>query len=150
MRLIAEIMLTLPATKVTFELLEESAKLPAKANDTDACFDLYASVWTSIPAGQTGMVSLGLAMQLEAGWEARIRGRSGLASRGIVAHHGTIDHLYRKEVKVIIHNLSQEEFQVEIGDRVAQLTFAPVYPVEISEGKIELTERGGFGSTGSR
>jgi dUTP diphosphatase len=94
------------------------------------------------------MVPLGLCMQLETGWEARIRGRSGLASLGIVAHHGTIDHLYRKEVKVILHNFSGNDFVIEPGDRIAQLTFVPVYPVRLEQGQVELTARGGFGSTG--
>jgi dUTP pyrophosphatase len=94
------------------------------------------------------MVPLGWSMQLQVGWEARIRGRSGLASRGVVAHHGTIDHLYRKEVKVILHNFSGTDFVVEAGDRIAQLTFAPVYPVRLEQGEVQMTARGGFGSTG--
>lgn len=122
--------------------------MPEKAHASDACFDLRAAAPTVIPAGTTGFVSLGWAMQLEEGWEALVRGRSGLASKGIVAHMGTIDHLYRQEVKVILHNHSGADFAVEVGDRVAQLTFAPVYPVSLQAGEIELTARGGFGSTG--
>lgn len=94
------------------------------------------------------MVSLGWAMELEPGWEAVIRGRSGLASRGVLCHGGTIDHLYRQEVKVIIHNFSGAPLEVAPGDRIAQLTFAPVYPVKLNASKVEITERGGFGSTG--
>lgn len=138
----------LPKLKVIIELLEESAQLPSRAHQTDACFDLRASRPAVLSNGETGMVHLGWAMQLEQGWEARVRGRSGLASKGIIAHHGTIDHLYRKEVKVILHNFSGSEFRIETGDRVAQLTFAPVFPVELTQGEIALTGRGGFGSTG--
>ena len=133
---------------VIIELLHPQAQLPSKAHQSDACFDLRASLPTVIAASSTALVSLGWAMQLEVGWEATIRGRSGLASRGIVAHHGTIDHLYRQEVKVIIHNLSDADFVVEVGDRVAQMSFAPVYPVALSPGQVEVTPRGGFGSTG--
>ena len=143
-------MLSRPQTKLVIELLHPQASVPKKANPTDACFDLAACEGITIEPGTTGMVRLGLAMQLEPGWEAVIRGRSGLASRGILAHPGTIDHLYRQEVKVIIHNLSGESFWVEPGDRVAQLSLAPVYPVELIEAKVEPTERGGFGSTGVR
>ncbi len=138
----------LPTLNVMIELLDSNARLPSRAHETDACFDLRASRSLILENGQTGMVSLGWAMQLEEGWEARIRGRSGLAGKGILAHHGTIDHLYRKEVKVILHNFSGDKFTVEVGDRVAQLTFAPIYPVELSQGKIAVTARGGFGSTG--
>jgi dUTP diphosphatase len=143
-------MQNLPRLDVLIELLHSDAQLPTRAHQTDACFDLRAAEAASLEPGQTCLVGLGWAMQLEEGWEARIRGRSGLASRGIAAHHGTIDHLYRQEVKVILHNLSGELFQVEIGDRVAQLAFAPVYPVNLSGGQIELTARGGFGSTGMK
>lgn len=143
-------MTSLPSTTLKIQLLHPEAALPKKANPSDACFDLTACEGVTIDAGGTGLVRLGWAMQLEEGWEARIRGRSGLASRGILAHHGTIDHLYRLEVKVILHNLSSEAFWVEPGDRVAQMTVAPIYPVTLVEATVEETERGGFGSTGTR
>lgn len=141
-------MQTLPQLQLKIQLLTDSASLPKKANPSDACFDLAAAEDTVLPAGTTGFVGLGWAMELEPGWEARIRGRSGLASRGIVAHHGTIDHLYRKEVKVIMHNLTAQDFEIKVGDRVAQLSCAPVYPVALVEAEIIPTTRGGFGSTG--
>lgn len=135
--------------KLKIELLHPLAHLPKKAHLSDACFDLAAAESLVIAAGATAMVSLGWAMQLEEGWEAVIRGRSGLASKGIIAHLGTIDHLYRKEVKVILHNFSGEEFHLAAGDRIAQMSFAPVYPVAIVQAKIEPSPRGGFGSTGT-
>ena len=138
----------LPSLSVIIQLLDSNAQMPSRAHETDACFDLRASGSLTLENGQTGLVCLGWAMQLEEGWEARIRGRSGLSSKGVIAHHGTIDHLYRKEVKVILHNFSGDKFTVEVGDRVAQLMFAPVYPVVLSSGQITVTERGGFGSTG--
>ena len=140
----------MPELQVIIELLHPQAQAPSKAHESDACFDLRACQATFIAPASSALVSLGWAMQLEAGWEATIRGRSGLASRGIVAHHGTIDHLYRQEVKVIIHNLSGDEFAVECGDRVAQMSFAPVYPVTLTQGQVQVTQRGGFGSTGMK
>lgn len=141
-------MLSLPQLNITIELLHKKACLPHRAHPTDACFDLTACENLEIAVGATGLARLGWAMELEGGWEARIRGRSGLASKGILAHHGTIDHLYRKEVKVILHNFSSESFKIKAGDRIAQLSFAPVYPVTLAGGQVTLTERGGFGSTG--
>lgn len=146
--LIVEIMLELPKLHVTIELLHPEAQLPSRAHSTDACFDLRASEGVTIDNGSTGMVPLGWSMQLQEGWEALIRGRSGLACKGVMAHLGTIDHLYRKEVKVILHNLSGAEFVIEPGDRIAQMTFSPVFSVQLTEGQVEITERGGFGSTG--
>ncbi len=141
-------MLELPRLRVVIEKLHPQAQLPSRAHETDACFDLRASVGLVIANAATVMVPLGWSMQLEEGWEALIRGRSGLASRGVLAHLGTIDHLYRKEVKVIVHNFSGADFVVEAGDRIAQMTFAPVFPVRLEAGQVEMTGRGGFGSTG--
>lgn len=143
-------MIDLPKLELKISLLHPQAVMPKKANPSDACFDLAACEGLTIEPGATGLVRLGWAMQLEEGWEARVRGRSGLASRGIVAHHGTIDHLYRLEVKVILHNLSADPFWVEPGDRVAQMSVAPVYPVALVRAEVEETDRGGFGSTGVR
>lgn len=132
-------------------LLHPQAVMPHKAHPSDACFDLVACEGVTIQARSTGTVRLGWAMQLEEGWEARVRGRSGLASRGIEAHHGTIDHLYRKEVKVILHNFSNQPLPIEPGDRVAQMSVARVEPVALLQvEQVEETERGGFGSTGLR
>jgi dUTP pyrophosphatase len=141
-------MSTLPKLELKISLLHPAAVLPRKANPSDACFDVSACEETAIEPGATGLVRLGWAMQLEEGWEAVLRGRSGLASRGILAHHGTIDHLYRLEVKVILHNLSGQPFLVRPGDRVAQMAVAPVFPLSIVQAEIVQTERGGFGSTG--
>ena len=141
-------MLELPKLHVIIEKLHPQAQLPSRAHETDACFDLRASESSVVANGATGMVPLGWSMQLQQGWEALIRGRSGLASRGVLAHLGTIDHLYRKEVKVILHNFSGADFVVEAGDRIAQMTFAPVFPVRLEAGQVEMTGRGGFGSTG--
>lgn len=85
---------------------------------------------------------------MEEGWEVQIRGRSGLAKKGIEVHFGTIDHLYRLEVKVLVHNASPEPWQVEAGDRVAQMKLARVWSVELEEGQVTPSERGGLGSTG--
>lgn len=136
--------------ELVIELLHPQAILPRKAHPSDSGFDVAACEAVRIAPGQTGVVPLGWALQLEEGWEACLRGRSGLASRGIMAHYGTIDHLYRQEVKVILHNLSAEPLQIQPGDRVAQLCLAPVYPVRLVPGVVERTGRGGLGSTGMR
>ncbi len=141
-------MTDLPHLHLKIELLHPNASLPKKAHESDACYDVTAAQEVLIKARSTGMVSLGWAMELQQGWEALLRGRSGLASRGIVAHLGTIDHLYRQEVKVILHNLTDSDYLVKAKDRVAQLTFAPVFPVTIESSKVVETSRGGFGSTG--
>lgn len=138
----------MPDTRVIIQRLHGGAKLPAKANASDSCFDVAVPETVHLGARATTVVALGLAMQLEAGWEAQVRGRSGLASRGIVVHPGTIDHLYRLEVKCIVHNVTDEEYVVEAGQRIAQLKIERVWDVDLQEGPVEATARGGLGSTG--
>ena len=94
-------------------------------------------------------------MALEAGYEAQVRPRSGLAAKkGITVLNapGTVDADYRGEVGVILINLSAERFQISNGDRIAQLVIAPYVQAEwVSTDELDSTERGsgGFGSTGA-
>ena len=100
------------------------------------------------------LVPTGLAIQLEPGYEAQVRPRSGLAFRhGVTVLNapGTVDADYRGEVQVLLVNLGQEPFTVTRGMRIAQLLVAPVTGVELVEvEEIDGTARsaGGFGSTG--
>jgi len=105
------------------------------------------------PLGRA-LVPTGLAIQLEPGYEAQVRPRSGLAFRhGVTVLNapGTIDADYRGEVQVLLVNLGQEPFTIARGMRIAQLVVAPVTGVELVEvEEIDSTARsaGGFGSTG--
>ena len=100
------------------------------------------------------LVPTGLAIELEPGYEAQVRPRSGLAFRHgltVLNAPGTIDADYRGEVQVLLVNLGQEPFTVARGMRIAQLVVAPVTGVELVEvEEIDGTARsaGGFGSTG--
>jgi dUTP pyrophosphatase len=138
----------MPSTRLLIERRHPAAKLPTKANPTDACYDLFLAEDLVVGAGTTAVADLGLAVELEEGWEMQIRGRSGLASRGIVAHPGTIDHLYRQNLKVIVHNLTASEARFEAGQRIAQMKLERVWEVELAEGLVASTMRGGLGSTG--
>lgn len=135
-------------TRLILERLNPSALLPRKANPSDACFDLFAPEACQVQPGQRVALGTGLCMQIEEGWEVQIRGRSGLGKRGIEVHFGTIDHLYRLEVKVLVHNASGAVWEVSAGDRIAQMKLARVWEVELVEGKVEPSHRGGLGSTG--
>lgn len=138
----------MPDTRLIIERLNPTAVAPRKANPSDACFDLFAPEATSVPAGERVALGLGLALQIEEGWEAQIRGRSGLAKRGIEVHFGTIDHLFRQELKVLVYNGSGQNWEIQPGDRVAQMKLARVWDVEIVEAAVTPTGRGGLGSTG--
>jgi dUTP diphosphatase len=100
------------------------------------------------------LVPTGLVFQLEPGFEAQVRPRSGLAFKhGVTVLNapGTIDADYRGEVQVLLVNLGSEPFTVVRGMRVAQLVVAPVLQVEpVEVERVDETPRaaGGFGSTG--
>ena len=126
--------------------------MPTKANPTDAGWDCYSNMTGWTKGGFTTIpIPLGFKLEIPEGWQARLKGRSGLAARGIVAHCGTIDHLYRDEVKLILH-ISPEistRFEFKAGERLCQMTFEPVYNNQLVQvDKITPTDRGGFGSTG--
>jgi dUTP pyrophosphatase len=103
---------------------------------------------------ERAMVPTGLFIELPEGFEAQVRPRSGLAAKkGITVLNspGTIDADYRGEIKVILVNLSKDDFEIHSGDRIAQMVIArheritPVEAVAISE---TLRGAGGFGHTG--
>ncbi len=131
-------------------------KLPRYATSQSAGMDLRANLEGSIllkPLQRT-LVKTGLFMELPIGYEAQVRPRSGLAfKKGITVLNspGTIDADYRGEISVILVNLSDEEFVIEDGERVAQMVIAKHEQADW-EVVVELveTERGtgGFGSTG--
>jgi len=118
--------------------------------------DLRANIDTAItlkPLERT-IVKTGLYIALPVGFEAQVRPRSGLAvKKGITVLNspGTVDADYRGEIGVILVNLSNEEFVVNDGERIAQLIIAKHERVSWQEvNNLNETERGsgGFGSTG--
>lgn len=130
--------------------------LPAYETSASAGMDVRANLEDAIvlePLGRT-LVKTGLFLEIPEGFECQVRPRSGLAlKKGITVLNspGTIDADYRGEVGVILINLSNEEFRIEDGERIAQLVFAKVEQAQWESAKIlSDTERGagGFGSTG--
>lgn len=103
---------------------------------------------------ERALVKTGLFLEIPEGYECQVRPRSGLAlKKGITVLNspGTIDADYRGEVGVILVNLSNEDFVIENGERIAQLVFAKVEQANWLEAEVLTeTERGagGFGSTG--
>ena len=131
--------------------------LPKYETKDSAGIDLKAVCEESIVLKpmQRHIVKTGLFMALPEGYEAEVRPRSGLAAKhGITVLNspGTIDADYRGEVGVILINLSQENFEITNGMRVAQMVFAKFEQAQFIEvNELSETERGagGFGSTGS-
>ncbi len=132
------------------------ASLPRKMSEGASGWDICACLGdqVQIEPGCWAMVSTGIALAIPEGYEAQVRPRSGLAARhgvGLLNGPGTIDSDYRGEVRVILMNWGRERFCVNHGDRIAQLVFARVEPVQLQWAeKLQETTRGagGFGHTG--
>jgi dUTP pyrophosphatase len=130
--------------------------LPAYATELAAGLDLKANIREAIILKplQRQLIETGLFIELPAGFEAQIRPRSGLAFKNgitVLNSPGTIDADYRGELKVLLVNLSNEDFVVNDGERVAQLVIAK--HEQITWQQVEVLEDsnrgdGGFGSTG--
>jgi dUTP diphosphatase len=128
--------------------------LPSYQTQGAAGLDLRADEACVLAPRERRLVPTGLAVELPPGHEGQVRPRSGLAVKhgiGMVNGPGTIDEDYRGEVAVVLVNLGDQPFQVQRGDRIAQLVVAPVTRVQVQAVE-ELSEsaRGsdGFGSTG--
>jgi dUTP pyrophosphatase len=130
--------------------------LPSYETNGSAGLDVRANIDKPITLKplERILVKTGLFMEIPVGYECQVRSRSGLAlKRGVSVLNspGTVDADYRGEVSVILINISNENFVVEDGERIAQLVFAEVKHANWNE-VIELTETergvGGFGSTG--
>lgn len=128
-------------------------RFPEYKHATDACADCYTkadSLFIVAPM-ETVKVPLGFCLELPEDYEAVIRPRSGLSSKGILVHIGTIDSGYRGEVMTTVTNLSDSPFKIEGETRICQLKIQKAEQFTFTE-KAELSEsdRGsdGFGSTG--
>lgn len=138
---------------ISFIKTHPLAHAPMRANLDDAGADLCAIEDVIIPPLQRKLIRTGLAIAMPVGVYGRIAPRSGLALKnGIDVLAGVIDPGYRGEIGVILYNTDQEcEFQVNRGDRIAQIIFETFHLVTFEEtDNLENTIRstGGFGSSG--
>ena len=142
-----------------FPIINESPyELPSYATLASAGMDLKAvlAAPVSLAPLERKIIGTGLKIALPEGYEAQVRPRSGLAAKhGITVLNapGTIDADYRGEIGVILVNLSNDEFTIEPGVRIAQLVIAQYTQVKWSPvDQLDETERGkgGFGSTGKK
>lgn len=110
------------------KLLNSKAKVPSKANKTDAAFDLYAAESVTIPMGMSAKIKTGCAFEIPEGYGGFIWPRSKLSTRfSQMILAGVVDSGYRGEVMIAFINHGFEVMEVREGDRVAQMTIQPVY-----------------------
>tara|TARA_X000001036_G_scaffold113235_1_gene106102 strand:+ start:143 stop:583 length:441 start_codon:yes stop_codon:yes gene_type:complete len=143
-------------TEILIKRLAREVPLPKYETDGSSGLDLAAYIDKNIEIkpGKSEIIPTGLAVAIPKNFEIQIRPRSGLAAKNqitVLNTPGTIDADYRGEIKVILVNLSERNFIVEKGLRIAQMVLCPVVKARLKEvNSLEDTKRGsgGFGSTG--
>jgi dUTP pyrophosphatase len=142
--------------KLLHPKLGKEWKLPSYATSGSVGMDLVAAIDSAIclAPGARVLVPAGFSMQLDQGFEAQIRPRSGLALKHgvtVLNSPGTIDSDYTGEVGIVLINHGVNSLDINPGDRVAQMVINKVELVELDVvGELNATDRssGGFGSTG--
>ena len=140
--------------KIRVKKLSENAKLPEFAHRTDAGADLFSTEEIVLRPKERALVSTGIALEIPEGYAGLIWDKSGISSKhGLTTMAGVIDSGYRGEVKVLLINLSDKEYKIEIGDKIAQILIQKIEQPEFEEAqKLSSADRGekGFGSTGKK
>ena len=142
---------------VKIKKLNENAIIPTYGSDCAAGADLYACLDKPIviKKNETVFVPTGLSMEIPDGLAGLIYARSGLAcKKGLAPANkvGVVDSDYRGEIMVALHNHSKENYELQNGERIAQMIFTPYFMGIFKEEKLSDTKRGsgGFGSTGRK
>lgn len=143
-------------TQVKIKKLNEKAIIPEYKTPGSAAIDLCACLEETftIEVGETALIPTGFAIQIEEDVTALIFARSGLASKNGISlanSVGVIDSDYRGEIKVAVVNRGKAPYEINHGDRIAQMGFFPVLKAQFElADELDSTERGegGFGHTG--
>lgn len=140
--------------RVVVERLPDApaARLPVRATDGSACFDLAAAVPADLSSGTVTLVRTGLKVRAPPGYFLEVRPRSGLSTKGVLMANGpgTIDRDYAGELFVPMTFLFPGGYRIEAGDRIAQIRIVRDHPAEFRMGAVRKrrSRSGGFGSTG--
>ena len=139
-------------TQLTFKRTNPDAKLPTKNNVNDTGFDVYCVEDKLIPARGSAVVDVGLDFAyITPGFWVKVEGRSGLGFKhGIMPHPGIIDEGYRGNAGIKLYNLTDVDYNVIKGERIAQFVVYRNYTTIVEEGETVESDRGasGFGSSG--
>jgi dUTP pyrophosphatase len=132
-------------------ILDENAKMPTKAHDTDAGFDLYAPERTFVRAGGSVTIDTGVHIEIPKGYVGFLKSKSGLNVKCGITGEGVIDAGYTGSIVAKLYN-NGESMVFEQGQKIIQIVFLPIPDVELVQAdSFEATERGenGFGSSGA-
>jgi len=140
--------------KIKIKKVHEKAIVPKYARKGDAGMDVYSVEGLIVKSKERKLISTGLSFEIPEGFEIQVRPKSGLAlNHGltIVNTPGTLDSGYRGELKVILLNTGENDYEIKPGEKIAQIVLARYEQAEIEEvSELSDSERGagGFGSTG--
>jgi len=135
-----------------FEKTHELAKLPTKNHESDTGYDVYSIEDKTVPARSSAVVGVGLKFaDIPEGYWVKVESRSGLGFKhGITAHPGIIDNGYRGDAGIKLYNLTDTDYQIKAGDRIAQFVVYMNIGMQVEWGTVQESARGekGFGSSG--
>ena len=141
-----------------FKMISQ-AVAPKRATEGSACYDLYSCVGPNgitLHPGERRAIPTGIILEIPEQHVVKVFARSGLSyKKGITLANcvGIIDHDYREELYILLHNTSSESYKIEHGERVAQMLLEKVLNYELLETHekpaIIETRNGGMGSTGN-
>lgn len=135
-----------------FEKTHDLAKLPTKNHESDTGYDVYSVEDRTIPARGSAVVGVGLKFaDIPEGYWVKVESRSGLGFKhGVTAHPGIIDNGYRGDAGIKLYNLTDTDYQVKAGDRIAQFIVYMNLGMHVEWGTVQESARGekGFGSSG--
>lgn len=121
---------------------------PTRAHSNDAGADVYAMQDTVVFSHSTESLPLGFGLELPDGVAGFIFPRSGLSSKGITCELPPIDSGYKGEIHAIVHNGSDDHYQIKKGDRIGQLVIVPVILADFVTDTGKERGTGAFASTG--
>lgn len=141
-----------PRSQLLIKRLSDKARLPTRGSPFAAGYDLYSAEEKVIPARGKALVDTQLSIAVPQGCYGRVAPRSGLASKNMIdTGAGVIDSDYRGTVFILLFNFSEQDFNIQEGDRIAQLIIEKIETPDVIEvDSLDETSRGagGFGSTG--
>lgn len=153
-RLYRKVRYTFSNVDVVSYTLDEGGVAPERASAWAAGYDMRANCKVTIEPGRCALVGTGVHMAIPMHMYGRLAPRSSLAYKHrVFVNAGVIDADYTGEIKLLLHNAGDEDFNCEIGDRVGQLIFElKGDPILSQVSELAATQRGtgGFGSTGRR
>ncbi len=133
------------------EKIQKEARIPEKAHEFDAGYDLFAVENYSLAPYSQAKIRTGIKLAIPQGFAGLIWDKSGLAAQGLKTMGGVIDSGYRGEIIIVAKNLSEDFFNIVQGQKVAQIIIQEIGQIKLKEGVInDETDRktGSFGSSG--